>query len=150
MNSVSPESTEGLGFFPIRCCSDYEMIYLWLQAKAVNSIVRHVAEILGYKTDQELEDLYRSVVDFFLILLFMENNSIRKRRGNLAGGNAVISGVFLACRYDADSHRGNPVFRILPLFSVAFKMTTKTKVFFSFQFCCSLLTLCIFTLHDQF
>jgi hypothetical protein len=37
-----------------------------MQAKAVNSIVRHVAEILGYKTDQELEDLYRSVVDFFL------------------------------------------------------------------------------------
>jgi len=28
------------------------------KAKAVNSIVRHVAQILGYKTDQELEQLY--------------------------------------------------------------------------------------------
>jgi len=28
------------------------------KAKAVNSIVRHVAQILGYKTDEELEDLY--------------------------------------------------------------------------------------------
>jgi hypothetical protein len=62
------------------------MIYLWLQAKAVNSIVRHVAEILGYKTDQELEDLYRSLR--FLSLIF-------------------------AGRYDVV--RVNPVFRILPL-----------------------------------
>ena len=29
------------------------------KAKAVNSIVRHVAEILGIKTNEELEDLYR-------------------------------------------------------------------------------------------
>ncbi len=50
----------------------YEMIYFWLQAKAVNSIVRHVAEILGYKTDQELEDLYRSVIDFCLYCLLVD------------------------------------------------------------------------------
>ena len=31
------------------------------KAKAVNSIVRHVAEILGIKTNEELEDLYRLV-----------------------------------------------------------------------------------------
>ena len=31
------------------------------KAKAVNSIVRHVAEILGIKTNEELEDLYRFV-----------------------------------------------------------------------------------------
>jgi len=35
-----------------RCTEKYS------KAKAVNSIVRHVAEILGYKTDKELEDLY--------------------------------------------------------------------------------------------
>ena len=32
------------------------------KAKAVNSIVRHVAEILGIKTNEELEDLYRFAV----------------------------------------------------------------------------------------
>ena len=31
------------------------------KAEAVNSIIRHVAEILGIKTNEELEDLYRLV-----------------------------------------------------------------------------------------
>ena len=36
------------------------------KAKAVNSIVRHVAEILGIKTNEELEDLYRLVKSVLL------------------------------------------------------------------------------------
>ena len=32
------------------------------KAEAVNSIIRHVAEILGIKTNEELEDLYRLVI----------------------------------------------------------------------------------------
>jgi len=36
-----------------RCTEKYS------KAKAVNSIVRHVAEILGYKSNEELEDLYK-------------------------------------------------------------------------------------------
>merc|ERR1712096_417802 len=35
------------------------------KAKAVNSIVRHVAEILGFKTNEELEDLYKKTAWFF-------------------------------------------------------------------------------------
>merc|ERR1719400_509413 len=35
------------------------------KAKAVNSIVRHVAEILGYKTNDELEELYRKTAWYF-------------------------------------------------------------------------------------
>merc|ERR1712096_564603 len=35
------------------------------KAKAVNSIVRHVAEILGFKSNEELEDLYRKTAWFF-------------------------------------------------------------------------------------
>jgi len=35
------------------------------KAKAVNSIVRHVAEILGYKTNEELEELYRKTAWYF-------------------------------------------------------------------------------------
>merc|ERR1711874_472329 len=34
-------------------------------AKAVNSIVRHVAEILGYKSNEELEDLYKKTAWHF-------------------------------------------------------------------------------------
>ena len=36
-----------------------------VKAKAVNSIVRHVAQILGYKTDEELEELYRKTAWHF-------------------------------------------------------------------------------------
>ena len=39
------------------------------KAKAVNSIVRHVAEILGIKTNEELEDLYRLVKSVLLVIL---------------------------------------------------------------------------------
>ena len=39
------------------------------KAKAVNSIVRHVAEILGIKTNEELEDLYRLVKLVLLVIL---------------------------------------------------------------------------------
>jgi translation initiation factor 2 subunit 1 len=42
-----------------RCTEKYS------KAKAVNSIVRHVAEILGYKTDEELEDLYKKTAWHF-------------------------------------------------------------------------------------
>jgi len=35
------------------------------KAKAVNSIVRHVAEILGIKTNEELEELYRKTAWYF-------------------------------------------------------------------------------------
>merc|ERR1711892_85937 len=35
------------------------------KAKAVNSIVRHVAEILGFKTNEELEDLYKKTAWYF-------------------------------------------------------------------------------------
>lgn len=35
------------------------------KAKAVNSIVRHVAEILGFKTNEELEDLYRKTAWYY-------------------------------------------------------------------------------------
>ena len=38
------------------------------KAKAVNSIVRHVAEILGIKTNEELEDLYRLVISVLLAI----------------------------------------------------------------------------------
>jgi len=42
-----------------RCTEKYS------KAKAVNSIVRHVAEILGFKTNEELEDLYRKTAWYF-------------------------------------------------------------------------------------
>jgi len=42
-----------------RCTEKYS------KAKAVNSIVRHVAEILGFKTDEELESLYRKTAWHF-------------------------------------------------------------------------------------
>jgi len=42
-----------------RCTEKYS------KAKAVNSIVRHVAEILGYKTNEELEELYRKTAWHF-------------------------------------------------------------------------------------
>merc|ERR1711872_1100003 len=42
-----------------RCTEKYS------KAKAVNSIVRHVAEILGIKTNDELEDLYRKTAWHF-------------------------------------------------------------------------------------
>merc|ERR1719481_843989 len=42
-----------------RCTEKYS------KAKAVNSIVRHVAEILGIKTNEELEDLYRKTAWHF-------------------------------------------------------------------------------------
>merc|ERR1719283_226961 len=42
-----------------RCTEKYS------KAKAVNSIVRHVAEILGFKTDEELEELYRKTAWYF-------------------------------------------------------------------------------------
>ena len=42
-----------------RCTEKYS------KAKAVNSIVRHVAEILGLKTDDELEDLYKKTAWYF-------------------------------------------------------------------------------------
>merc|ERR1719492_5125 len=42
-----------------RCTEKYS------KAKAVNSIVRHVAEILGIKTNEELEDLYRKTAWYF-------------------------------------------------------------------------------------
>jgi len=42
-----------------RCTEKYS------KAKAVNSIVRHVAQILGYKTDEELEELYRKTAWHF-------------------------------------------------------------------------------------
>merc|ERR1712080_318636 len=42
-----------------RCTEKYS------KAKAVNSIVRHVAEILGLKTNDELEDLYRKTAWYF-------------------------------------------------------------------------------------
>lgn len=35
------------------------------KAKAVNSIVRHVAEILGFKSNEELEDLYRKTAWYY-------------------------------------------------------------------------------------
>jgi len=49
---VSKEDIEG-------CTEKYS------KAKAVNSIVRHVAQILGYKTDEELEDLYNKTAWHF-------------------------------------------------------------------------------------
>ena len=42
-----------------RCTEKYS------KAKAVNSIVRHVAEILGYKSNEELEELYRKTAWYF-------------------------------------------------------------------------------------
>ena len=42
-----------------RCTEKYS------KAKAVNSIVRHVVEILGYKTNDELEELYRKTAWYF-------------------------------------------------------------------------------------
>merc|ERR1712042_380703 len=42
-----------------RCTEKYS------KAKAVNSIVRHVAEILGFKTNEELEDLYKKTAWYF-------------------------------------------------------------------------------------
>merc|ERR1711892_1231839 len=42
-----------------RCTEKYS------KAKAVNSIVRHVAEILGYKDDVQLENLYRTTAWHF-------------------------------------------------------------------------------------
>jgi len=42
-----------------RCTEKYS------KAKAVNSIIRHVAEILGIKTNEELEDLYRKTAWYF-------------------------------------------------------------------------------------
>ena len=39
------------------------------KAEAVNSIIRHVAEILGIKTNEELEDLYRLVKSVLLVIL---------------------------------------------------------------------------------
>merc|ERR1719282_763668 len=42
-----------------RCTEKYS------KAKAVNSIVRHVAEILGIKANEELEDLYRKTAWYF-------------------------------------------------------------------------------------
>jgi len=43
----------------IRCTEKYN------KAEAVNSIIRHVAEILGIKTNEELEDLYRKTAWYF-------------------------------------------------------------------------------------
>jgi translation initiation factor 2 subunit 1 len=37
----------------------------YAKAKAVNSILRHVAEILGYTKDEELEALYEKTAWFF-------------------------------------------------------------------------------------
>jgi len=42
-----------------RCTEKYS------KAKAVNSIVRHVAEILGFKSNEELEDLYKKTAWYF-------------------------------------------------------------------------------------
>jgi len=42
-----------------RCTEKYS------KAKAVNSIVRHVAQILGYTTDEQLEDLYQKTAWHF-------------------------------------------------------------------------------------
>ena len=42
-----------------RCTEKYS------KAKAVNSIVRHVAEVLGFKTDEALEELYRKTAWYF-------------------------------------------------------------------------------------
>jgi len=42
-----------------RCTEKYS------KAKAVNSIVRHVAEILGFKTNEELEELYKTTAWHF-------------------------------------------------------------------------------------
>merc|ERR1711934_384103 len=52
MGRVSKEDIE-------RCTEKYS------KAKAVNSIVRHVAEILGIKTNEEPEDLYRKTAWYF-------------------------------------------------------------------------------------
>jgi translation initiation factor 2 subunit 1 len=38
---------------------------IFSKAKAVNSILRHVAAILGYKSDEELEELYKKTAWFF-------------------------------------------------------------------------------------
>ena len=42
-----------------RCTEKYS------KAKAVNSIVRHVAEILGFKNNDELEELYKKTAWYF-------------------------------------------------------------------------------------
>ena len=49
---VSPEDVD-------KCLEKYS------KAKAVNSILRHVAELLKYQTDEELEDLYRKTAWLF-------------------------------------------------------------------------------------
>nr|CAG4648072.1 EOG090X09RW [Moina brachiata]SVE93130.1 EOG090X09RW [Moina brachiata] len=49
---VSPEDVD-------KCMDKYS------KAKAVNSILRHVAELLKYQTDEELEDLYRKTAWHF-------------------------------------------------------------------------------------
>ncbi|KAL1130592.1 hypothetical protein AAG570_011838 [Ranatra chinensis] len=49
---VSPEDVE-------KCTERFA------RAKAVNSILRHVAELLDYKTDEQLEDLYQRTAWFF-------------------------------------------------------------------------------------
>lgn len=37
----------------------------YAKAKAVNSILRHVAELLNYNSDEELEDLYERTAWYF-------------------------------------------------------------------------------------
>lgn len=49
---VSPEDVE-------RCTEKFA------KAKAVNSILRHVAELLNYKTDEQLEELYKKTAWYF-------------------------------------------------------------------------------------
>ena len=49
---VSPEDIE-------RCTETFS------KAKAVNSILRHVAQIMGFKTSEQLEDVYRQTAWHF-------------------------------------------------------------------------------------
>lgn len=37
----------------------------YAKAKSINSILRHVAEQLGYKTNEELEELYQKTAWYF-------------------------------------------------------------------------------------
>lgn len=49
---VSPEDVD-------KCTERYA------KAKAVNSILRHVAELLNYETDEQLEELYKKTAWHF-------------------------------------------------------------------------------------
>ena len=76
---MSPEDVE-------KCLEKYS------KAKAVNSILRHVAELLKYQSDEELEELYKKTAWRF-------EEKFKKQSSSYDIFKQAVKYVFLSMKY---------------------------------------------------